>query len=59
MKNIDIVRAHKVKKEGTLAVVIPKSVREELGIKAGDQLLVSSDKQNRLVYRKVDGSLVV
>ncbi len=51
--NIDIVKAHQVKKEGTLAVVIPKEVRKKLGIKAGDKLLVSYDKQKRVVYQKI------
>jgi len=30
---IDIVKAHQVKKEGTLAIVIPKEIREKFRIK--------------------------
>jgi len=40
-------------------VVIPKSVRRELGIKKKDQLLLSIQGKNQLLLQKLDiGSLV-
>lgn len=53
MKNADIVKVHLAKKEGTLRIVIPKEAREKLKIKAGDLLLASYDRQNRIIYRKI------
>ena len=37
------VRAHQLKSDGTLAVVIPKKIRERLGIKKGTKLVVFAD----------------
>lgn len=54
-KSVDIVRVHEVTKEGTISVVIPKPIREHLGIKAGDQLLVSYDQKKNLIFKKLDG----
>ena len=54
---IDVVKAHQVKKGGTLAVVIPKEIREKLRIKAGDKLLVGYDKQKRIIFEKMDQNL--
>lgn len=39
--------------DGTLKIVIPKEIREKLRIKAGDSLLVTYNKQNHIIYKKV------
>lgn len=53
MVNKEIIKVALAKKEGTLRIVIPKSAKEKLGINAGDFLVVTCDKQNRLIYRKI------
>lgn len=47
-----MVKVSIIKKDGTLRVIIPKEVREELKIKAGDSLLVSYDKSGKITYRR-------
>lgn len=49
VEDVEIVKAHEVKKDGTLAVVIPKTVREALGI----------TKETRLVVYGRRGSVVM
>ena len=49
----EIVRVALAKKEGTLRIVIPKEAREKLGINEGDYLVVTYDKHDRLIYRKI------
>ncbi len=39
---------------GAVIVVIPKSIRDETGIKSGDRFLITSDKQKRLILTKVE-----
>lgn len=48
-----IVHAYKIRKKGSVVTVIPKELREELGIREGTRLKVWKDK-NRLVYMPVD-----
>jgi AbrB family looped-hinge helix DNA binding protein len=50
-KSKDIVHAWQTRKGGTTVIVIPKSIREELGITSGDELFVKIDGTN-LVYTK-------
>ena len=52
-----VVKTHLVSDDGTLRIVIPKEIREKFGIKAGDKLLVSYNKQKQIVFQKVDESL--
>jgi len=46
-----IVKAHQLKKDGTLAVVIPKEIREQLGILKGTELLVYVTDEGEVAYR--------
>lgn len=48
-----IVKTHQIKPDGTLAVVIPKAVREKLKIGKGARLVVYAEK-DRFVYMPVD-----
>ncbi|MFI5417339.1 MAG: AbrB/MazE/SpoVT family DNA-binding domain-containing protein [Candidatus Lutacidiplasmatales archaeon] len=41
MQGLRVVSAHQVKSDGTIAAVIPKPIRERLGIGKGTELLVS------------------
>ena len=50
---VNIVKTHQIKPDGTLAVVIPKSIRERLKITKGTRLIVYEDK-GRIVYMLVD-----
>ncbi|MCS4537816.1 MAG: AbrB/MazE/SpoVT family DNA-binding domain-containing protein [Thaumarchaeota archaeon] len=45
-----IVHAYRVREKGSIVAVIPKELREELGIKEGTKLKVWKDKK-RLVYQ--------
>lgn len=38
---------------GTLRILIPKEIRDDLKIKEGDTLFVTYDKQKRLIYKKI------
>ncbi len=50
-KSKDIVHAWQTREGGPTVIVIPKSVREELGITSGDKLFVKTEGSN-LVYTK-------
>ena len=52
----DIVHAFLSKKGGTVVIVIPKPLREELGITPGDTFLVKTEGSSKLVYRKVNSN---
>ena len=52
-KTISIVKAYHVDGAGTLVVVIPKDVREELHIKKGKKFIVKIDDKNRIVYEPI------
>lgn len=53
-KSRDIVHAYQTKKDGTMVLVIPKPLREELDINAGDEFFVKIDSSNKIVYRKIN-----
>ena len=57
MTTFEFVKCWKNNKNGALMVVIPKTIREELGFEAGDKFLITYDKQNRLILKKVDHPL--
>ena len=46
-----VVRAFRSNKEGVVVVTIPHKARKELGIEAGDEFVVSIEKDG-LCYRK-------
>ena len=48
-----MVKAYSVDRAGTLVVVIPKEVREELGIEKGKKFTVKIDTDGRIVYEPV------
>ena len=51
----DLVKAHEVRQGGPIAVVIPKPVREKLGIKKQCRFLVSFDEVRRMImFRALD-----
>jgi AbrB family looped-hinge helix DNA binding protein len=50
-KSKDIVHAWQTRKGGLTVIVIPKSLREELGITSGDELFVKTEGSN-LIYTK-------
>ena len=49
----NLIRAHRLKSDGTLAVVIPKEVREKLNIEKGTLFKVSRDIKGRIIYKKI------
>ncbi|MPZ05133.1 MAG: hypothetical protein GEU26_01725 [Nitrososphaeraceae archaeon] len=55
-KSRDIVHAYQTRKDGTVVLVIPKPLRDELEIKSGDEFLVKKDGNNRIVYRRIFGT---
>ncbi|WP_162858692.1 AbrB/MazE/SpoVT family DNA-binding domain-containing protein [Candidatus Nitrosotenuis aquarius] len=57
MTKKELIIVHLAKKDGTLRVVIPKQIREELKIKAGDTMLVSHTG-HRVIFKKVDLSVL-
>ena len=50
---VTIVKAHQIKPDGTLVVVIPKHIREALKITKGARLVVYLDK-GKAVYLPID-----
>ncbi|HXT84535.1 MAG TPA: AbrB/MazE/SpoVT family DNA-binding domain-containing protein [Verrucomicrobiae bacterium] len=54
-KSIDIVHAWQTRKGGPTVIVIPKLIREELGIASGDKLFVKIDGSS-IVYTKRNNS---
>lgn len=59
LTKISVVKVNHHDKIGTLRVLIPKEIRDELGIKSGDSLFVTYDKQKRLIYKKVESDFKV
>ena len=57
MHTIEVVKCWQNQKNGALMVVIPKAIREKLGFESGDRFLMTFDKQNRLILKKVDQTL--
>jgi AbrB family looped-hinge helix DNA binding protein len=55
-KSKDIVHAYQTKKDGTAVIVIPKPIREELGINAGHEFLVRKDGEDKIIYRRLSGN---
>jgi AbrB family looped-hinge helix DNA binding protein len=55
-EDVEIVVAHQVKKDGTLAAVIPKTIRDSLGISKGTKLIVYGSR-GRVVMRPLDQML--
>jgi len=53
---VDLVKPYRVgRNQETLVVLIPKDVREALGIKAHMMLHVKTDEKGRLIYEAVRG----
>lgn len=52
-KIISMVKAYPVDGAGTLVIVIPKDVREELHVKKGKKFLVKIDDKGRIIYEPV------
>lgn len=52
-KTVSMVKAYSVDGAGTLVIVIPKDVREELHIKRGKKFLVKIDDKDRIIYEPV------
>lgn len=52
-KSKDIVHSWINRKDGPMVIVIPKPLREELGINASDEFFVKSE-DNKLVYKKIN-----
>ena len=42
------------RKGGSLIIVIPNDVREDLKIEAGTKFLITSDKQKRLIFQRIE-----
>lgn len=42
---------------GTVIVVIPKTIRDALGIKPDDRFLMTYDKKRRIILKKVDETI--
>lgn len=55
-KSRDIVHAYRTRADGTTVLIIPKRLREELDIQAGDEFLVRQDGDDRIVYRRLSGN---
>jgi AbrB family looped-hinge helix DNA binding protein len=51
----DLVKSYQVRKNGSVVVVIPKKVREDMGLETGTSFLVKIDG-NKLVYRPVSNT---
>ena len=53
---VDLVKPYRVgRHQQTLVVLIPKAVREALGIRAHQMLHVKTDEKGRLIYEIVQG----
>lgn len=50
---VALVKAYKVGK-GTLLVAIPREVRRELKLGAGDRFFVKVDDRGRIIYERVE-----
>jgi len=51
---IEIVTAYQVSQPDSLVVVIPKRVREILGINKGKRFFVKVDKARRIIYEPIE-----
>ena len=49
---VTFVRAHQLKADGTLEVLIPKVIRQTMGITKGTKLAVYQD-EDKIVYKPV------
>lgn len=54
---VEFVKCWTSNKKGTVIIVIPKTIRDELGIQANDRFLMTYDKQKRIILKKVDQTL--
>ena len=54
---VEFVKCWQQNNKGTVIVVIPKTIRDELGINANDRFLMTYDKQQRIILKKVDQTL--
>ena len=54
---IEFVKCWQTRKGGAVVVVLPKTIRDELGIQPNDRFLITYDKKGRLILKKVDQSL--
>ena len=52
MKGPTVVIAHLMSSTGAIRVVIPKQIREEMGLSGGDYLQIKFDKKTKQVYFK-------
>jgi AbrB family looped-hinge helix DNA binding protein len=55
-KSREIVHAYQTRKNGTAVLVIPKPIRDELGISTGDEFLVRREGEDRIIYRRLSGN---
>jgi AbrB family looped-hinge helix DNA binding protein len=53
-KTWDIVKAYEVGKPGSLVVVIPKEIRENIGVGKGSKFVVKTDKIGRIIYEPIN-----
>ena len=49
---VGLVKTHEVKKDGTLRIIIPKSIRLHLHIKKGDYLACYYKGGGKIIYVK-------
>lgn len=53
-KTWDIVKAYEVGRPDSLVVVIPKEVRENVGVGKGSKFVVKTDKIGRIIYEPIN-----
>jgi len=51
---VRIATIYKASGSGSLAVVVPKEVRERMGIKEGMKLYVKIDDEGRIIYEPLE-----
>lgn len=54
---VEFVKCWQQNNKGTVIVVIPKTIRDELGINPNDRFLMTYDKKKRIILKKVDQAL--
>ncbi len=58
MPRTDIVTVFQSKgNSDTLALVVPKNVRESLRIRRGEKFQAKADSRGRIVFRRIEGRL--